>query len=34
MKIKKLYNDAKRIEQMKHISIHDALYSLIRNGKV
>ena len=34
IKFKKIYNDAKRIEQMKHISIHDALYSLIRNGKV
>lgn len=34
VKLKKIYNDAKKIEQSKHINIHDALYHLIRNSKV
>ena len=34
VKLKKVYNDAKKIEQSKHINIHDALYHLIRNSKV
>ena len=34
VKLKKIYNDAKRIAQSKHIDIHDALYHLIRNSKV
>lgn len=34
LKLKKVYNDAKKIEQSDHINMHDALYHLIRNGKV
>ena len=34
VKLKKVYNDAKKIEQSKHINMHDALYHLIRNSKV
>ena len=34
LKLKKVYNDAKKIEQSSHINMHDALYHLIRHGKV
>ena len=34
VKLKKVYNDAKKIEQTKHLDMYDALYYLIQNGKV
>ena len=34
MKLKKLYNKVQKIEQTKHLDTHDALYHLIKNGKV
>ena len=33
-KLKKVYNDVKKVEQTKHLDAHDALYSLIRHSKV
>lgn len=33
-KLKRVYNDVKKVEQTKHLNTHDALYSLIRHSKV
>ena len=34
LKLKKLYDKVKNVEQTKHLNVHDALYSLIRHSKV
>ena len=33
-KLKKVYNNVKKVEQTKHLNTHDALYHLSRHGKV